>query len=66
MDYIKLSAEKKECMHVNRQLLSQVADLKIENATLKRELELYKAFSTDVSHELVARELRKGNGLCRK
>ena len=48
-----------------RRLLILYADLKIENAQMKRELELYKAFSTDVSHELVAQAREKGDRLCR-
>ncbi len=48
-----------------RRLLILYADLKIENAKIKKELELYKAFSTDISHELVAQAIEKGEKVCR-
>lgn len=65
IDYLKLSAEMQKYMQINRQLLSQVTDLQIANAKLSKELELYKAFSPDVSHELVARAKEKGEKVCK-
>lgn len=57
-EYSAMAANYADSMRYNHHLLSQVADLRIENAKLKKELDLYKAFSIDVTDELVARAMK--------
>lgn len=53
-----LEREVEKCQTVNRRLLGIITDLEIENAALRKRLQLYEKYSTDVTHELVMRALR--------
>lgn len=63
--YEQLLEDYVQCVEQNRKLLEENTDLKIQYARRKKELDLYKAFSTDVTHELVARAIEQEENVCK-